>query len=154
MRSLSKYTPFEVVRKRHHICALESFNHVKCLFYFSPVNICNKYFWIILNQIIPNLSVCFCSLRNFVVVVCLFSLVFYCETTGCVATMWKNWLLLNKFIAHVRPEHTNYARLQKSGGTSTVCAYISDHKICIMHTVRCPSCTSKKWSIFWAIIYR
>ncbi len=46
----------------------------------------------------------------------------YCETTArdSVATMWKNGLLQNNFSAHVRPEHTKYARLQKSGGARTV----------------------------------
>ncbi len=32
----------------------------------------------------------------------------------------KTWLLQNNFSAHVRPERTKYARLQKSGGARTV----------------------------------
>ncbi len=45
-----------------------------------------------ISQVLVNVSVCFCSIRYFVVVVRLFSFIFYCETMvrGSVATMWKN----------------------------------------------------------------
>ncbi len=38
----------------------------------------------------------------------LFNCVFYCETTArdSIATLWNNWLLQNKFNAHVRAAHT------------------------------------------------
>ncbi len=126
----------------------------------------NKYLLTILNQSwavsyplahkhLSNVSVCCCSLHYFVVVVHLFSFVFYCETTArdSVATMWKNWLLQNNFNAHERPERTKYTRLQKSGGARTVRAYCSDDAIHITRTVRCPSRTRKTQSILWALWY-
>ncbi len=74
------------------------------------------------SQALISVSVCCCGLCYFVVIVCLFSFVFYCETKArdSVATMWKTWLLQNNFSAHVRPERTKYARLQKSGVLFTV----------------------------------
>ncbi len=77
---------------------------------------------------------------------CLFRFVFYCETTArdSVATLWKKLITAKYFNAHVRPAHTKYARLQKSGGVRTVRAHCSDDEIRITCIVRCPSRTLKK----------
>ncbi len=83
----------------------------------------------------------------------LFSLIFYCETMArdSFATLWKKRLLQNNFNAHVRPAHTKYAWLQKSGGARTVRTYCSVDEICVTHTVRCSSCTRKKRIILWTL---
>lgn len=49
-----------------------------------------------------------------------------------VTTLWNNWLVQNKFNAHVRPAHTKYAWLRNGD------------EMCLMRTVRGPSHTRKK----------
>ncbi len=56
----------------------------------------------------------------------------------------KTCLLQNNFSAHVRPERTKYARLQKLGGVRTIRTYYSDDAIRVTLTVCCPSRTRKK----------
>ncbi len=87
------------------------------------------------SQKLVNASICCCcSPRYFVVVVPSLQFCFLWNNT-----LWNNWLLKNKFNVHVRPAHTKYARLQKQGGARTVLMI----KICVAHTVHCPSHTHK-----------
>ncbi len=93
------------------------------------------------SQALVNVSVCCC--------LCLFSSFFYCETTA------------RDSVCHLVEKPIMAKWLQCACATSTYkvctvtkivwCAYYSDDEICVMHTVRCPSRTHKKWSILWAL---
>ncbi len=108
----------------------------------------NKYFWTLLNQswavsyplaqkrLSMWASVVAVSAILLVLSVSLVSFSTVKQQPGTVLPpCGKTWLLQNNFSAHVRPEHTKYARLQKSGGARTVRAYCSDDDaIHVMHT--------------------
>ncbi len=97
------------------------------------------------SQALVNVSVCCCGLRYFVVVVRLFSFVFYCEiTTRTVLPLCGK---------------TDYCKPCTATWAYKVCvvtkfgwyAYCSDDIIHVTHTVRCTSRT--QWSILWALWY-
>ncbi len=123
MCSLSKYAPFDVLRERgqstHVLLQASSMSSVCSI---SPHNL-----WLIF------LLFCCCCSVSF-----LFHFIFYCETTpwDSVATLWNNWLLQNKFYAHVRKK---YARLQKSGYVRTILMMkFTSHALYAVSHIQCP----------------
>ncbi len=79
-----------------------------------------------------SVQVCCCCSLRYLPFLFIFSFIFYCETAASVATLWNNWLVQNKFNAHVRP--AMYMRLQKLGGAHTVRVYYHRYIHTILET--------------------
>lgn len=80
-------------------------------------------------------------------VFCVFSFIFYCETTAraSAASLRRNRKVQNKF--NVRPTCTKYAPLHKNQALCVQSLRTFLMTKCVMHTVRRPShmCKSTHW---------